>query len=304
MVVDPPGAMLARTNDTPGNRFGARRAAASSPRIATAAADGLYLSEPLLGGPEGRAGVSSCRAGSSGPAAAFSGVLAAVIEIETFDRLYRTIDLGEGGFITLLSLDGTVITRVPDPHDARGREFLTRTSSPQACTRTAASTAGRSARSSTSACSCRPPRCAAFRCSSRAAPPSGRFSRPGATRHGCIAAAHAAHLGGRARPDRARRLGARAARARDGAQRKALPRHDRAQRGRDDPHAANAPAASLRQPHVRAPHGLHASTRCAAGSTRFIHPEHARDRGAAARRNLRNAGKVVTQEVRIRSKDG
>jgi PAS domain S-box-containing protein len=53
----------------------------------------------------------------------FSGVAAAAIEVDTFDRLYRTIDLGDGGFITLLSSTGTLITRVPARPEARGRQF-------------------------------------------------------------------------------------------------------------------------------------------------------------------------------------
>jgi PAS domain S-box-containing protein len=53
----------------------------------------------------------------------FGGVVAATIDLEAFDRLYRAIDLGEGGFITLLSKKGTLITRVPDPGNVRGRSF-------------------------------------------------------------------------------------------------------------------------------------------------------------------------------------
>src|SRR2546428_7669298 len=57
------------------------------------------------------------------PNGAFSGVIAAVMEVENFDRLYRMIDVGEGGFINLRARDGTIITRVPDPREARGRKF-------------------------------------------------------------------------------------------------------------------------------------------------------------------------------------
>jgi len=53
---------------------------------------------------------------------AFSGVIAAVMEIENFDRLYRTIDVGEGGFINLRARDGTVIARFRSWR-ARGRKF-------------------------------------------------------------------------------------------------------------------------------------------------------------------------------------
>jgi signal transduction histidine kinase/ActR/RegA family two-component response regulator len=57
------------------------------------------------------------------PGGAFGGVIAAVMEIENFDRLYRAIDLGEGGFINLSTRDGMVITRVPDAREARQRRF-------------------------------------------------------------------------------------------------------------------------------------------------------------------------------------
>jgi PAS domain-containing protein len=45
------------------------------------------------------------------------------MEIDRFERLYQTIDIGEGGFITLLTLDGTLITRAPDFSRFRGRKF-------------------------------------------------------------------------------------------------------------------------------------------------------------------------------------
>jgi len=86
-------------------------------------ADGLYLSEPFLGGPVGTNWRFVLSRRLSGPGGTFSGVLAAVIEVENFDRLYRTIDLGSGGYITLLSMGGMVITRVPDPTFARGRHY-------------------------------------------------------------------------------------------------------------------------------------------------------------------------------------
>ena len=53
----------------------------------------------------------------------FGGVVAAAIEVESFDQLYRTIDLGDGGFIALLSDAGDFITRVPPPAQAQGRQM-------------------------------------------------------------------------------------------------------------------------------------------------------------------------------------
>jgi PAS domain S-box-containing protein len=49
--------------------------------------------------------------------------VAAAIEVESFDRLYHTIDLGEGSFIALLSSGGTFMSRVPAPPGVRGRQI-------------------------------------------------------------------------------------------------------------------------------------------------------------------------------------
>src|SRR5260221_3487002 len=43
--------------------------------------------------------------------------------VEGFDRVFRGIDLGSGGFIGLLSESGAVMARVPDPADARNSPF-------------------------------------------------------------------------------------------------------------------------------------------------------------------------------------
>jgi PAS domain S-box-containing protein len=89
----------------------------------TAPSSGAIVSDPFLGGPVGTSWrfVVSRRLGGAGEA--FDGVLAAIMEIDRFERLYQTIDVGEGGFITLISLEGMVITRVPDPVRAKGRRF-------------------------------------------------------------------------------------------------------------------------------------------------------------------------------------
>ena len=122
LVVDSAGRVLARTSDTP-----ALDAELPSSRFfaahAEGRAEGLYLSAPYLGGSAGSTWRFVLSRRLNAPGGAFSGVLAAVIEVESFDRLYRTIDVGEGGFITLLTLDGIVITRVPDPTHARGRQY-------------------------------------------------------------------------------------------------------------------------------------------------------------------------------------
>ncbi len=85
--------------------------------------DGPILSEPFLGGPVATSWRFVLSRRLNDPGGGFGGVLAAILEVENFDRLYRTIDLGAGGYITLLTREGVVMTRVPDPVDVRGRRF-------------------------------------------------------------------------------------------------------------------------------------------------------------------------------------
>jgi len=121
LVLDAQGQVLSRTSETP----------AFDPDVPErpffvahrdGGADVLHLSEPYRVAPGGQWRFVLSRR-LSDPGGRFDGVVAAAIDLETFDRLYRTIDLGEGGFITLLSSKGTLMTRVPDPGNARGRQF-------------------------------------------------------------------------------------------------------------------------------------------------------------------------------------
>jgi PAS domain S-box-containing protein len=120
LVLDDTGQILAQTNELPtiDPDFATQPffAAHRDRRV-----DGLILSEPFLGGPVATNWRFVLSRRLNGAGGGFSGVLAAIMEVENFDRLYRTIDLGSGGFITLLSMDGLVITRVPDPLFVRGR---------------------------------------------------------------------------------------------------------------------------------------------------------------------------------------
>jgi PAS domain S-box-containing protein len=122
LVFDAQGEIVARTSELPTiDPDLAGKALFTAHR--DGGTDGLFLSEPFLGGPVGTSWRFVLSRRLSGPAEGFGGVLAAVLEIETFDRLYRTIDLGTGGFLTLLSMDGRVVTRIPDPPDVRGRRL-------------------------------------------------------------------------------------------------------------------------------------------------------------------------------------
>jgi len=121
LVVDAQGNVVGRTNETPSFvRNQAERPFFVAHRDGGAA--GLFLSDPYLG----QAGAKwrfmmTRRLNLAG--GAFGGVVAALMEVENFDRLYRTIELGDGGFINLTNRDGMVITRVPDPQESRGRKF-------------------------------------------------------------------------------------------------------------------------------------------------------------------------------------
>jgi PAS domain S-box-containing protein len=122
LVLDAQGRVLARTGETPaidadpaGQRFFAAHR--------DAAADGLHLGEPYREDVEQGAWrfLLSRRMNDAG--GRFGGVVAAAIEVESFDRLYRTIDLGEGSFIALLTHDGIFMSRVPAPPGVRGRQI-------------------------------------------------------------------------------------------------------------------------------------------------------------------------------------
>ena len=53
----------------------------------------------------------------------FAGVIAAIINIEYFDRLYRSLDIGEHGFVALMTRDGVVVTRVPPRAELLGKRL-------------------------------------------------------------------------------------------------------------------------------------------------------------------------------------
>ena len=121
LVLDAAGRVVGRTNETPTIDAGIHeRPFFTAHRDDPSGA--LFLSAPYQRGPE-RSWRFVMSRRLAGPGGAFAGVVAAVIEVETFDKLYRSIDLGEGGYITLFGADRTVITRVPDPTGARGARF-------------------------------------------------------------------------------------------------------------------------------------------------------------------------------------
>jgi PAS domain S-box-containing protein len=88
-------------------------------------AKGRFVSEPFLGRITGRwaFGVSRPFTDSGGR---FAGVVAAIIDIEYFDRLYRSLDIGEQGFVALFSREGILVTRVPPRDELFGRRLVDR----------------------------------------------------------------------------------------------------------------------------------------------------------------------------------
>jgi PAS domain S-box-containing protein len=124
LVFDEKARIVARTNETPAVDT-AERPRPFVDVHAEGRAAGLYVSEPYVGGhafgrPSWRF-VLSRRL--SGPGGAYAGTVAAIVEVETYERLFRSIDMGEGGFITLLNADGVLFTRVPDVPETKGKRF-------------------------------------------------------------------------------------------------------------------------------------------------------------------------------------
>ncbi|MGH8687787.1 MAG: hybrid sensor histidine kinase/response regulator [Burkholderiales bacterium] len=124
LVLDAAGRVVARTGEMPALEpdlarhvgFAAHRRSRS---------DTLHLSEPYptgLAGEHWRVLLSRRLDRRDG---AFDGVVVAAIEAEVFDRLYRSIDLGQGSFISLLTDGGMFLSRVPGPLGIRGKEIAT-----------------------------------------------------------------------------------------------------------------------------------------------------------------------------------
>jgi len=119
LVIDADGRVLARTGPTPGIDPGP----AARPFFAAHRdhnTDRLDVSEPYHLASEDGSWRFLLSRRLNRPGGKFDGVVVAVIEVESFDRLYRSIDLGEGGFISLMSLAGYLITQVPAAADVRG----------------------------------------------------------------------------------------------------------------------------------------------------------------------------------------
>jgi PAS domain S-box-containing protein len=120
LVLDAEGRILAQGGDVPTTDPGfSTHLSFSVHRYASA--DKLHLSEPYAAAAEDtrwRFLLSRRLAARGGQ---FDGVVVAAMEMQSFERLYRSIDLGEGSFISLLTEAGVILSRVPAPAGIRGR---------------------------------------------------------------------------------------------------------------------------------------------------------------------------------------
>ncbi len=83
---------------------------------------GVHLSAPVRSRTVGTWLISVSRPVYS-PKGEFLGVMAAALEPSYFDRLWQSVDLGEGGSIVLFRTDGTLMMRSPADDKAMGRSF-------------------------------------------------------------------------------------------------------------------------------------------------------------------------------------
>jgi PAS domain S-box-containing protein len=120
LVLDAEGRIVARSGDVPASEPGfSTHLSFSVHRYASA--DKLHLSEPYAATVEDTRWRFLLSRRVAGPGGQFDGVVVAAMEMQSFERLYRSIDLGEGSFIVLLTDAGVILSRVPAPAGIRGR---------------------------------------------------------------------------------------------------------------------------------------------------------------------------------------
>lgn len=83
---------------------------------------GLYIDRPVHSRLDGRWVIMASRR-IEGLGADFDGVIAAALELTYFEGLYRSIQLGEGGAISLFRRDGTLLAGWPHREEAIGQSF-------------------------------------------------------------------------------------------------------------------------------------------------------------------------------------
>ena len=83
---------------------------------------GVVLSDPLITQIEHRPAVIMARRIEKRDGS-FDGIVQAVLDLETFQRVYQAIDLGNGSAINLLRDDGMLVVRQPQAPQAFGAKF-------------------------------------------------------------------------------------------------------------------------------------------------------------------------------------
>ncbi|HWK48085.1 MAG TPA: ATP-binding protein [Stellaceae bacterium] len=81
-----------------------------------------YISEPMKSRVTGAWSVYLARR-VSGPHGEFLGLVISTLELQYFEAFYRTITLQQGGSVTLLRRDGTILARHPRTEDKIGRRM-------------------------------------------------------------------------------------------------------------------------------------------------------------------------------------
>jgi diguanylate cyclase (GGDEF)-like protein/PAS domain S-box-containing protein len=80
--------------------------------------DALYVGQPVIGRVSNKATIQLARR-LRAPAGSFGGVVVASLDIEGIERFYNSIDVGPGGVITLVGLDGIIRARSGSTPQAR-----------------------------------------------------------------------------------------------------------------------------------------------------------------------------------------
>ncbi|HEX5092475.1 MAG TPA: ATP-binding protein [Burkholderiales bacterium] len=122
LVLDAGGRVVARAGEMPAIDLDLARHLGAALQGSERGAE-VQLSEPFKADAEGKRWrfLVARRLGASG--AASRGTVLAALEIGEFERLYRGIDLGEDGFVALMTAAGTILSRVPYPDAVRGAKI-------------------------------------------------------------------------------------------------------------------------------------------------------------------------------------
>jgi PAS domain S-box-containing protein len=86
------------------------------------AAQGMFMSEPLVTRTEGRAGVTFSRR-LDDENGHFAGIVSALVDLEDLNQFYRAVNVGMGSAVQLMRDDGTLLVRNPPTPDALGKKF-------------------------------------------------------------------------------------------------------------------------------------------------------------------------------------